>query len=53
MINTFMLARDYDLVSFVRRVTHISKGKAYFTTPYTLGQYVLMDYMDKKTKTIH
>jgi Ca-activated chloride channel family protein len=53
MINTFMLARDYDLVSFVRRVADISKGKAYFTTPYTLGQYVLMDYMDKKTKTIH
>jgi Ca-activated chloride channel homolog len=53
MINTFMLARDYDLVSFVRRVAEICKGKAYFTTPYTLGQYVLMDYMDKKTKTIH
>ena len=46
-------ARDYDLVSFVRRVAEICKGKAYFTTPYTLGQYVLMDYMDKKTKTIH
>ena len=53
MINTFMLARDYDLVSFVRRVAEICKGKAYFTTPYTLGEYVLMDYMDKKTKTIH
>jgi Ca-activated chloride channel family protein len=53
MINTFMLARDHDLVSFVRRVAEICKGKAYFTTPYTLGQYVLMDYMDKKTKTIH
>jgi Ca-activated chloride channel family protein len=53
MINTFMLARDYDLVSFVRRVAEICKGKAYFTTPHTLGQYVLMDYMDKKTKTIH
>ncbi len=53
MINTFMLARDYDLVSFVRRVAEICKGKAYFTTPYTLGQYVLMDYMDKKTKTVH
>jgi Ca-activated chloride channel family protein len=53
LINTFMLARDYDLVSFVRRVADICKGKAYFTTPYTLGQYVLMDYMDKKTKTIH
>ena len=53
MINTFMLARDYELVAFVRRVADICRGKAYFTTPYTLGQYVLMDYMDKKTRTIH
>jgi Ca-activated chloride channel homolog len=53
MINTFMLARDYDLVSFVRKVAQICRGKAYFTTPYTLGQYVLMDYMDRKTRTIH
>jgi Ca-activated chloride channel family protein len=53
MINTFMLARDYDLVAFVRRVAAMCRGKAYFTTPYTLGQYVLMDYMDKKTRTIH
>ncbi|HEY6362160.1 MAG TPA: VWA domain-containing protein, partial [Vicinamibacterales bacterium] len=51
MINTFMLARDHDLVAFVRRVASICRGKAYFTTPYTLGQYVLMDYMDRKTKT--
>ena len=27
------------------------RGKAYFTTPYTLGQYLLMDYMSRKTKT--
>jgi Ca-activated chloride channel homolog len=53
MINTFMLARDHDLVAFVRRVASICRGKAYFTTPYTLGQYVLMDYMDRKTRTIH
>ncbi len=53
MINTFMLARDHDLVSFVRRVAAICRGKAYFTTPYTLGRYVLMDYMDRKTKTVH
>src|SRR5258706_4295752 len=38
MINTFMLARDYDLVSFVRRVADICKGKANFTTAYTLVQ---------------
>jgi Ca-activated chloride channel family protein len=53
MINTFMLARDYDLVSFVRKVAQICHGKAYFTTPRTLGQYVLMDYMDNKTRTVH
>jgi Ca-activated chloride channel family protein len=53
LINTFMLARDHDLVSFVRKVAEICHGKAYFTTPRTLGRYVLMDYMEKKTRTIH
>ena len=53
MINTFMLARDHELVSFVRRVAAMCSGKAYFTTPKTLGKYVLMDYMKKKTKRVH
>jgi Ca-activated chloride channel homolog len=53
MINTFMLARDYDLVAFVRRVARICRGKAYFTTPMTLGQYVLQDFMKNKTRTVH
>jgi Ca-activated chloride channel family protein len=53
MINTFMLARNHDLVAFVRRVARICHGKAYFTTPYTLGQYVLMDYMTRKSRVIH
>ena len=53
MINTFMLATDYSLVQFVQKITQMCKGKAYFTTPYTLGQYLLMDYMQRKTKTIH
>ena len=53
MINTFMLARDPDLVAFVRRVASVCRGKAYFTTPASLGQYVLLDYMNRKTKTIH
>src|SRR6266568_2923687 len=52
LINTFMLASDYGLVSFVQKVTELCKGKAYFTTPYTLGQYLLMDYMNRKTRTI-
>ena len=53
MINTFMLATDYSLVQFVQKITQMCRGKAYFTTPYTLGQYLLMDYMQRKTKSIH
>src|SRR3954451_9624721 len=53
LINTFMLASDYGLVQFVQKVTEMCRGKAYFTTPYTLGQYLLMDYVSNKTKTIH
>src|SRR6266566_5304275 len=53
LINTFMLATDYGLVNFVQKVTEICRGKAYFTTPYTLGQYLLMDYMNRKTRHIH
>jgi Ca-activated chloride channel family protein len=53
LINTFMLASDYSLINFVQKVTEICRGKAYFTTPYTLGQYLLMDYLQKKVKHIH
>ena len=53
LINTFMLASDYSLVHFVQKITEMCRGKAYFTTPYTLGQYLLMDYMQRKTKQIH
>jgi Ca-activated chloride channel family protein len=53
LVNTFMLARDYSLVQFVQKVTEICRGKAYFTTPYTLGQYLLLDYMNRKTRHIH
>ena len=53
LINTFMLASDYGLVNFVQKVTEMCRGKAYFTTPFTLGQYLLMDYLNRKTRTIH
>jgi len=53
LINTFMLASDHGLIQFVQKVTEMCRGKAYFTTPYTLGQYLLMDYMSRKTKTVH
>ncbi len=53
LINTFMLASDAGLVNFVQKVTELCRGKAYFTTPYNLGKYLLMDYMNRKTRTIH
>ena len=53
LINTFMLSSDYSLVHFVQKITELCRGKAYFTTPYTLGQYLLMDYVSKKTRNIH
>jgi Ca-activated chloride channel family protein len=52
LINTFMLASDFALVAFVRKVTELCRGKAYFTTPYTLGRYLLLDYLNRKTRTI-
>jgi Ca-activated chloride channel family protein len=53
MINTFMLASDPGLVNFVHQVSQMCRGKAYFTTPETLGEYLLMDYMQRKMRTIH
>ena len=52
MINTFMLARDRALVEFVRRVSEISRGKAYFTNTMSLGQFVLMDFLKKKARRV-
>ena len=51
LINTFMLASDYDLVAFVKKLTQMCHGKAYFTTPYNLGEYILFDYLNRKTQT--
>ena len=53
IINTFMLASDYGLMQFVQKVTQMCRGKAYFTTPETLGEYLLMDYMQHKVRTVH
>jgi Ca-activated chloride channel family protein len=52
MINTFMLARDRALVEFVKRMSEISRGKAYFTTTMTLGQFILMDFLKRKTRKV-
>ena len=52
MINTFMLAREHLLVEFVKRVCEIARGKAYFTNTMTLGQFILMDFMRRKTRRV-
>ncbi|HMH13406.1 MAG TPA: VWA domain-containing protein [Edaphobacter sp.] len=53
MINTFMLANDFTLMQFVQKVSAMCRGKAYFTTPQTLGNYLLMDFMSRRMKTIN
>jgi len=53
VINTFMLAQDFALMQFVQKVSAMCRGKAYFTTPDKLGSYLLMDFMNRRMKTIH
>ncbi len=52
-VNTFMLARDPELIAFVQRVSAMTRGKAYFTTPHTVGRYVLQDFQKRRTKTVN
>jgi len=47
-IHTFMLAREPELLAFVKKITQITKGKAYLTTPANIGRYVLMDFLNRK-----
>jgi len=53
MINTLMLASDFQLVQFVQKVSAMCRGKAYFTTPENLGSYLLRDFMSRRMKTVH
>ncbi|MES2124994.1 MAG: VWA domain-containing protein [Gemmatimonadota bacterium] len=52
LINTFMLARDRQLVDFVKQMSQISRGKAYFANPMTLGQFLLMDFLKGKSRRV-
>ena len=52
LINTFMLARDPALVQFVARVCEMARGKAYFTNTMTLGQYVMRDFLKRKSRRV-
>ncbi len=51
-VNTFMLARDRALMEFVKMVSSITRGRAYFTNTMTLGQFILMDFLKKKTRKV-
>jgi Mg-chelatase subunit ChlD len=52
MVNTFMLARDPALIQFVKMVSSITRGRAYFTNTMSLGQFILMDFLKRKTKSV-
>lgn len=52
MINTFMLASDYYLVEFVKQMTAVTNGKAYFANPNNLSQFVLMDFLRRRTSRV-
>jgi uncharacterized protein with von Willebrand factor type A (vWA) domain len=47
-INTFMLDATSYLKAFIERLTEINRGRAFFTTPETLGDYVLVDFIEHK-----
>jgi uncharacterized protein with von Willebrand factor type A (vWA) domain len=51
-INTFMLDPTGHLKSFIEKLTEMNRGRAFFTTPETLGDYVLVDFMEQKRKLI-
>ncbi|MBA2737580.1 MAG: VWA domain-containing protein [Pyrinomonadaceae bacterium] len=52
MINTFMLASDFYLVEFVKKMSAMTKGEAYFANPNNLTQFVLMDFMKRRTSRV-
>jgi uncharacterized protein with von Willebrand factor type A (vWA) domain len=51
-INTFMLDATQHLKTFIERLTEMNHGRAFFTTPETLGDYVLVDFMEQKKKML-
>ena len=52
MINTFMLASDYYLVEFVKQMSAMTNGKAYFANPANLSQFVLIDFLRRRTRRV-
>ncbi len=53
VITTFMLATDPTLTDFVEKLTQINRGRAYFASPYDLGEFILADYIKNRRKRLH
>ncbi len=51
-INTFMLERSRALADFVDHMTRLNRGRAFYATPERLGEYVLVDYVDRRRRTV-
>ncbi|CAB4988370.1 unannotated protein [freshwater metagenome] len=47
-INTFMLDADWGLRNFVEQLTRLNRGRAFFTSPDNLGDYVLVDFLEQR-----
>ncbi len=51
-INTFMLERSRALADFVAHLTRLNRGRAFYATPERLGEYILVDYVGRKTRRV-
>ena len=51
-INTFMLEQSDMLTAFVEQMTRINRGRAFFATPERLGEYVLVDFVSRRTRRV-
>ena len=51
-INTFMLERSRALAEFVALVTRMNRGRAFYATPERLGEYVLVDFVQRRSKVV-
>jgi uncharacterized protein with von Willebrand factor type A (vWA) domain len=52
VITTFMIASDPVLVEFVEKLTQINRGRAYYASPYNLGEFILADYIENRRKRV-
>ena len=52
LINTFMLENNYQLIDFVDKMTRINRGRAFYSSPAKLGEYILVDYVSNRKKRV-